>query len=177
VGHTRARSQSRVAADLPLLTSSDQTSVHCRNWSRVREGKITGGSSGVPFPWRSGSASGSRDLAWLASRCCCGSGRHGARIAAVRFPRCRRSLMITKRQSVSSEPDHWMMPGRSVPSAITPGRHTLGDESGEIWKHFGVTHQSSFVLLDASGTKCSRPAMAEVTSWTSMWLTSCDDRG
>jgi peroxiredoxin len=25
----------------------------------------------------------------------------------------------------------------------------LVDESGEIWKHFGVTQQSSFVLLDA----------------------------
>ena len=29
----------------------------------------------------------------------------------------------------------------------------LVDESGEIWKHFGVTEQSSFVLLDASGKK------------------------
>jgi thiol-disulfide isomerase/thioredoxin len=29
----------------------------------------------------------------------------------------------------------------------------LVDESGAIWKHFGVTEQSSFVLLDASGKK------------------------
>ena len=29
----------------------------------------------------------------------------------------------------------------------------LVDESGEIWKHFGVTGQSSFVLLDASVKK------------------------
>jgi thiol-disulfide isomerase/thioredoxin len=29
----------------------------------------------------------------------------------------------------------------------------LVDESGEIWKRFGVTQQSSFVLLDASGKK------------------------
>ena len=29
----------------------------------------------------------------------------------------------------------------------------LVDESGAIWKHFGFTEQSSFVLLDASGKK------------------------
>ena len=29
----------------------------------------------------------------------------------------------------------------------------LVDESGAVWKHFGVTEQSSFVLLDASGKK------------------------
>jgi thiol-disulfide isomerase/thioredoxin len=29
----------------------------------------------------------------------------------------------------------------------------LADESGVVWKHFGVTQQSSFVLLDASGAK------------------------
>jgi thiol-disulfide isomerase/thioredoxin len=29
----------------------------------------------------------------------------------------------------------------------------LADESGTVWKHFGVTQQSSFVLLDASGAK------------------------
>jgi thiol-disulfide isomerase/thioredoxin len=29
----------------------------------------------------------------------------------------------------------------------------LADESGAVWKHFRVTQQSSFVLLDASGAK------------------------
>ena len=29
----------------------------------------------------------------------------------------------------------------------------LVDESGDIWKHFWVKEQSSFVLLDASGDK------------------------
>jgi thiol-disulfide isomerase/thioredoxin len=29
----------------------------------------------------------------------------------------------------------------------------LADESGVVWKHFGITQQSSFVLLDASGAK------------------------
>jgi thiol-disulfide isomerase/thioredoxin len=29
----------------------------------------------------------------------------------------------------------------------------LSDERGEVWKHFGVVEQSSFILLDAGGTK------------------------
>ena len=29
----------------------------------------------------------------------------------------------------------------------------LTDEQGKVWKHFGVAEQSSFVLLDAAGTK------------------------
>ena len=32
-----------------------------------------------------------------------------------------------------------------------PGVTHLTDEQGEIWRHFKVTEQSSFVLLDAAG--------------------------
>jgi thiol-disulfide isomerase/thioredoxin len=35
----------------------------------------------------------------------------------------------------------------------TTGVTHLTDESGTVWKHFRVKQQSSFVLLDASGTK------------------------
>ncbi|HEY5978260.1 MAG TPA: redoxin family protein [Microlunatus sp.] len=32
----------------------------------------------------------------------------------------------------------------------------LVDEKGSIWKHFGVTEQSSFVLIDAAGSESFR---------------------
>jgi thiol-disulfide isomerase/thioredoxin len=41
---------------------------------------------------------------------------------------------------------------RSFAEGVTGVTHLL-DESGEVWKHFGIKEQSSFVLLDASGTR------------------------
>ena len=41
---------------------------------------------------------------------------------------------------------------RSFAAGVTGVTHLL-DESGEVWKHFEVKEQSSFVLLDATGDK------------------------
>jgi thiol-disulfide isomerase/thioredoxin len=38
-------------------------------------------------------------------------------------------------------------------AANAPGITHLSDDSGAVWRHFGVTQQSSFVLLDNKGTK------------------------
>ena len=38
-------------------------------------------------------------------------------------------------------------------AADVPGMTHLSDESGAVWRHFEITQQSSFVLLDARGTK------------------------
>jgi thiol-disulfide isomerase/thioredoxin len=38
-------------------------------------------------------------------------------------------------------------------AADVPGMTHLSDVSGAVWRHFEVTQQSSFVLLDAKGTK------------------------
>jgi thiol-disulfide isomerase/thioredoxin len=38
-------------------------------------------------------------------------------------------------------------------AANAPGMTHLSDESGAVWRHFEVVQQSSFVLLDANGTK------------------------
>ena len=38
-------------------------------------------------------------------------------------------------------------------AANAPGITHLSDESGAVWRHFEVTQQSSFVLLDDKGNK------------------------
>ena len=38
-------------------------------------------------------------------------------------------------------------------AANAPGMTHLSDETGAVWRHFEVVQQSSFVLLDAKGTK------------------------
>ncbi len=41
------------------------------------------------------------------------------------------------------------------------GLTILSDENGEVWKHFGVTEQSSFVIFDAAGKEVDRTSYGQ----------------
>lgn len=42
-----------------------------------------------------------------------------------------------------------------------PGVTHLSDESGDVWKRFGITEQSSFVVLDAEGQEVLRTGYSD----------------
>jgi thiol-disulfide isomerase/thioredoxin len=80
---------------------------------------------------------------------------------APRCPLCRRQIDQVQRIAQDNEGKANVVGVGSLDdakaisrfAADAPGMTHLNDESGAVWRHFQVAQPSSFVLLDAKGTK------------------------